>query len=109
MGAVLLVSLTAYAGLLKIELLAVLGIDKVLHLLLPGGLAFLALNWWAERPAGPVLAILALLAAGEESLQTRSPNHSFDPLDPAAVMVGIALFGLMGMILRTRWAPAKQK
>ena len=95
-GVVMLASLTAYLGLLRFELLALPGADKLLHLMLPGGVAILAVGWRAGRRAATVLAVLCLLAFAEEFLQALSPVRSFDPLDLAAALAGIALFGWLG-------------
>jgi hypothetical protein len=103
---VLLASLAAYLGLLRFDLLALPGVDKLLHFLLPGGVAFLAMGWWAGRPPATVLAILSLLATAEEALQALSPARSFDLLDLAAALAGIALFGWMGALMDNRSTPA---
>jgi undecaprenyl-diphosphatase len=95
----LLASLMAYLGLLNFGLLAFPGADKLFHFLLSGSVAFLAIGWWVGRPPGAVLTILGLLATAEESLQALSPARSFDLLDLAAALVGIALFGWLGAIL----------
>jgi undecaprenyl-diphosphatase len=102
----LLASLTAYLGLLRFDLLALPGADKMLHFLLLGGLAFLALRWRAGRSPGATLVILGLLATAEEALQALSPTRSSDPLDLAAALAGIALFGWVGGIVCARSTPA---
>ena len=86
---------SAAIGLLPIAVSAVAG---ALLMLLSGGLAFLAVRWWADRSPGTVLAILSLLATAEEALQARSPVRHFDLLDLAAALAGIALFGWLGTI-----------
>lgn len=108
LAVLLLASLTAYLGLLRFDLLALPGADKLLHFLLLGGVAFLAVGWWAGRSPGTVLAILSLLAIGEEALQTQSPARSFDLLDLAATLAGIALFGWLGTIMG-RWSTSAEK
>jgi undecaprenyl-diphosphatase len=105
---VLLASLAAYLGLLRFDLLALPGADKLLHFLLLGGVAFLAMGWWAGRPPGTVLAILSLLATAEEALQALSPARCFDLLDLAAALAGIALFGWMGALMGNWSAPAER-
>ncbi len=76
-GVVLLALLGAYLGLLRVDLLALPGADKLLHFLLFGGVAFLAMGWWAGRSRSVTLAILALLATAEEVLQALSTVRSF--------------------------------
>jgi len=102
---VLLASLGAYLGLLRFDLLALPGADKLLHLLLFGGVAFLAVGWCAGRSPGTVLAILSLLATAEEAFQALSPARSFDLLDLASTLAGIALFGWLGAIIGNRGIP----
>jgi undecaprenyl-diphosphatase len=101
-GVVLLASLGAYLGLLRFDLLALPGADKLLHLLLFGGVAFLAMGWWAGRSQGAVLAVLSLLATAEEALQALSPVRSFDLADLAFTLAGVVLLGWLGAIVRRR-------
>lgn len=105
---VLLASLGAYLGLLRFDLLALPGADKLLHLLLFGGVAFLATGWWAKRSPGTVLAVLGLLTAAEEAFQALSPARSFDLLDLASTLTGIVVFGWLGAIVSNRSTPASR-
>jgi membrane-associated phospholipid phosphatase len=98
---VALVSLCAYLGLLP-ALPALPGLDKALHALLFGGLAFPALGWWGRSRAAPVLAGLVLLAAAEEALQALSPARACDPLDLAASVAGMAVFACLAWAMTTR-------
>lgn len=104
-GVVLLASLGAYLGLLRFDLLALPGADKLLHFLLFGGVAFLAVRWYAGQSPGTVLAILNLLATAEEAFQALSPVRSFDLLDLAFALAGIALFGWLGATIGNRNTP----
>ena len=103
-GVLLLASLGAYLGLLRFDLLALPGADKLLHVLLFGGVAFLVMGWRAGRSPGAVLAILGLLATAEEALQALSPARSLDPVDLTFTLAGIALFGWFGAIMSNRSA-----
>ena len=96
----LLGSLGAYLGLYHPGALFFAGADKALHLCLFGALAFLAVGWWAQSPAGVVLAWLGLLATAEETLQMFSAIRAFDPLDLLATLAGIVLFGCLGAIAK---------
>ena len=101
-AAVLSATLSAHLGLLTFSFLTLPGADKVLHFILFGGLAFLSVGWWAGRPVGTVLAILGLLALVEEVLQTVSAVRTFDWLDLAATLAGVALFGNLGAAILRR-------
>lgn len=101
-AAVLLASLCAYLGLLNLNYLALPGADKALHFLFLGGLAFLSVGWWAQQPLRVVLVPLGLLTSVEEALQSLSPLRSPDPLDLAAGLAGVALFGWLGTVARRR-------
>jgi undecaprenyl-diphosphatase len=101
-GVVLLASLGAYLGLLRFDTLTLPGADKLLHLLLFGGVAFLAMGWCARRSRCAVLVILSLLATAEEAFQALSPVRSFDLVDLASTLTGIALFGWLGAIMSSR-------
>ena len=92
---VALASLSAYLDLLQLHMLGLPGADKVLHFLLFGGLALLAVAWWGQQWTGFVLVSLALLTAADEVIQAFSPVRSFDLLDLGAALAGIALFGWM--------------
>jgi hypothetical protein len=97
---VLLATLCAYLGLLTSDLLALPYLDKALHLLLYGGLAFLAVGWWVRRPAGTVIAALALLAGVEEVLQSFSAVRDLDLGDLAGGLIAVALFGWLATVMR---------
>jgi hypothetical protein len=101
---VLLATLSAWLGLLELRFLMIPGADKVLHFLLFGLVAFFALGWWAERPAGVVLAPLVLLILVDEGLQFWGATRSFDLLDLGANLVGVAIFGRLAVVARGRWA-----
>ena len=90
---VLLATLSAYLGLLELPVLSVPGIDKALHLVLCGGLAFFSVAWWADRRPHAVLGILSLLAVLEEISQTLSALRTFSPIDLVANLTGILVFG----------------
>lgn len=108
LAVLLLASLKAYLGLLRFDLLALPSADKLLHFLLVGGVAFLAVGWWAGRRPGIILAMVSLLATAEEALQALSPIRSFDLLDLAATLAGIALFGWVGVIVCAWNTPASR-
>jgi len=99
---VLLATLSASLGLLHFAFLALPGADKALHFLLFGTLAFLAVGWWARRPAGAVLGVLGLLTLVEEIAQTLTPGRSLDLLDLAASLAGIVLLGGLGRYVLSR-------
>ena len=91
---VLLATLAAYLGLLDLAILSVPGMDKFLHAILPGALAFFAVGWWAARPPWRVLAVLSCVAVLDEAAQALSARRSFSIVDLAATLLGIAIFGL---------------
>jgi VanZ family protein len=93
LGMMLLATLGAYLGLLDLFVLAVPGIDKILHFLLYGALAFFAVAWWADRRPWAVLGILCGLAALEESSQSLSAARTFSTVDLTATLTGILAFG----------------
>jgi undecaprenyl-diphosphatase len=99
---VLIAILGAYLRLLNLWVFAVPGVDKVLHLVLFGALAFTAVGWWAHHPAGLVLGILGTAAAVEEALQSLSATRSFDLLDLATTLLGILVFGCLSAALLPR-------
>lgn len=107
-GVVLLASLGAYLGLLRFDLLALPGADKLLHFLLFGAVAFLVMGWRVGRSRSITLAILALLATTEEILQTLSTVRSFDLVDLAFTLTGTVLFGWLGAIAGKRSIPGDQ-
>lgn len=95
LAAVLFISLVAYLDLLHFGFLTLPGADKVMHFGLFGVLAFFVVGWWAQQPAGRVLAILGGLAIIEEAAQALSPVRSFDPWDLVFTLGGIACLGLL--------------
>jgi hypothetical protein len=105
LAVVLLATLGAYLQVIPAALWVLPGADKVLHLALYGGLAFLAVGWWAGTSANRVLAVLGILAATEEALQSLSLSRSCDPLDLAATLCGIALLGWLGSGVRGTRVP----
>lgn len=101
------VSVSAYLGGLGPlgRLLELPSMDKVLHCLFVGGVAF----WWTlgwndprmsiAKLALPVAVVVPLaLATMEEGMQALSPRRSADPLDWLADLVG-----LFGFWLIARW------
>ena len=90
---VLLVTLAAYLGWLNLAVLALPGLDKLMHFALFGALAFFAVGWWADRAPWRVLALLSLLAILEEAGQSLSAARTFSAIDLTATLLGIVLFG----------------
>lgn len=99
-----LVSMGAYLGGLGPlgRLLVVPAMDKVLHCLFVGGVAF----WWTLAYDDPRLSIAKLalpiavvvplaLATIEEGIQSFSPRRTADPLDWLADLVGLFAFWLI--------------
>ena len=107
-GVILLALLGAYLDLLRSDLLALPGADKLLHFLLFGAVAFLVMGWRVGRSRSVTLAILALLATTEEIFQTLSTVRSFDLVDLAFTLTGTVLFGWLGAIAGKRSAPGDQ-
>lgn len=108
LAAVALATLAASLGLIHFTFLALPGADKVLHLLLYGLLAFLAVGWWNKRPAWPVILAVSLLALAEEAVQLLLPGRSADPMDLLAGLAGIALLGPLGRAATKLSFPAKR-
>ena len=102
---VVLASLSAYLGFLSLAPLAMAGVDKVLHFTLFGWLAFLAVGWWSTWPAGWIVTAIGVLAIAEEACQGLSAARSFDWLDMAATLSGMALLGMLGTAARRRGVP----
>jgi hypothetical protein len=90
---VLLVTLAAYLGWLNLAALALPGLDKLLHFLLFGALAFFSVGWWADRSPWTVLAILSILAILEEAGQSLSAARTFSVIDLTATLLGVIVFG----------------
>jgi hypothetical protein len=99
---VLLAILGAYLGMLNLALLTVPGMDKALHFLLFGALAFFAVGWWADRRPWVVLAVLAALALLEEVAQALSANRTFSAVDLTATLLGVLVGGLLAARLLKR-------
>jgi undecaprenyl-diphosphatase len=97
---VLLATLSAWLGLLGLDLLMLPGADKVLHFLLFGTLAFLSLGWWVQKPAGVVVAPLALSIVLDEVIQFWGSTRSFDLLDLAASLSGAGLGAWLATLAR---------
>lgn len=95
LAVVVVAGLSAHLGLLNLKLLAWPGADKALHFLLFGLLAFLAVGWWAERPAAAVIMAVGFLAAVDELIQWFSPRRGFDWLDLGATAAGAVVFGCL--------------
>ena len=89
---VVLATLAASLHLLSFRFLTLPGADKALHFLLFGLTAFFAAAWWAQAPAGRIVAALGLLALAEELSQALLPGRSADPFDLAAALGGMVLF-----------------
>jgi hypothetical protein len=90
---VLLATMGAYLGLLNLAILALPGMDKLLHFTLFGLLAFFTIAWWVSRPPWIVLGILSVLAILEEAIQALSAARSFSAIDLTATLLGILVFG----------------
>jgi len=90
---VLLASLAAYLGLLNLAVLALPGMDKLLHFLLYGALGFFSVGWWADRSPWTVLGILSCLAILDEAAQSLAVARSFSLIDLTATLLGILVFG----------------
>jgi undecaprenyl-diphosphatase len=105
----LMATLMAYLGLLPYYFLTYSYVDKVLHALLIGALAFWLNLWlpdWQLQMARlrlPVAIVLPFgLAAAEEIMQSFSPLRTFDLGDLASDLVGLLLFYLL-----SRWLVAR--
>jgi hypothetical protein len=94
LAVVLLTILGAYLGLLNLAVLGLPGIDKLLHFVLVGALAFFCVGWWADRSPWLVLGILSTGAIAEEASQLLSAARSFSLVDLAANLLGIVVFGV---------------
>jgi hypothetical protein len=90
---VLLATLAAYLDALNLAVLAWPGMDKLLHFLLYGALAFFSVGWWADRSPRVVLGILSTLAILEEISQSLSAVRSVSAIDLVASLLGMLLFG----------------
>jgi hypothetical protein len=90
---VLLATLGAYLGLLDLSILAWPGMDKMLHFLLCGALAFFSVAWWADRRPWTVLGLLSALAVLEEASQALSAARTCSAVDLTANLLGILVFG----------------
>ena len=88
-----LVTLAAYLGRLNLAVLALTGVDKLLHFVLCGALAFFSIAWWADCTPSRILGSLSILALLEEGAQALSIARSFSLVDLAANLLGILLFG----------------
>lgn len=108
---VLVATQMAYLGYLPWWLLAWPGMDKVLHALLFGSIAFWLNLWWDGRSIAlsrprwqlPLAVVVPLgLIALEEGLQTLSPRRSADWRDLVADLVGITLFWWLSQLARRR-------
>lgn len=95
-------SLCAYLGLLDHPAITFPGMDKVLHFLLYGGLAFGFVGWFARSATPALLSILSAIAVVEEVSQSLSALRSCDRLDLLATVSGILVFGLVGSWARHR-------
>lgn len=73
--------------------------DKVGHLLVYGGLAFLAVTFFGHRHRWRVIIGLLVVASLEELSQRTLPRRSFDLGDLAMNIVGISIFGLAAVAL----------
>ena len=95
----LLATLGAYLGLLDLSVLAMPGVDKVLHFVLYGALAFFSVAWWADRRPWTVLGILSILAVLEEASQSLSAVRTFSLVDLIATLLGILALGFAAVRL----------
>jgi polysaccharide biosynthesis protein VpsQ len=105
LGVLLAVSLMAYAGAIsgsRMPWLRLPGMDKALHFLLFGPLAFSMHFVCRGRTLGravrvPLAVLVPLLAAvGEELAQAATPNRTADPLDLLADLLGLLVFWQLG-------------
>lgn len=78
--------------------------DKVGHLLVYGGLAFLAVAFFGHRRRWHVIIGLLVLATLEELSQRTLPRRSFDLGDLAMNIIGISIFGLAAIAATRRRA-----
>lgn len=103
LGAVVAIATLAWAGALAVGQLGEL--DKALHLVLVGGVAFWLDLWLrGRRVAGLSLAVLLVLVVGiaDESAQAWSAVRTFDWLDLAANCAGAVAGGWLAGALRAR-------
>jgi membrane-associated phospholipid phosphatase len=111
----LMATLMAYLGLLPYYFLTYAYVDKVLHALLVGALAFW-LNLWLPdwqlqmgRLRLPVAIILPfVLASLEEAMQSWSPLRTFDLGDLASDLVGLLIFYALSRWLIARMTPGHE-
>lgn len=101
LAVVVFASAAAYLRLSDFGVLRVPGVDKGLHFLLFGLLAFFTVAWLAPRPWARVTAGLALLATADEVAQAWFPMRTFDLVDLVCTLSGIGLAGaLAGQLTR---------
>ena len=96
-----LATVGAYLGVTRVQALMIPGIDKVLHFILFGTLAFLVSGWLGRRHVTAVVGALLVLSTIEEALQGLSPARSFDLMDLACTLSGITVAGVA--FVRLRW------
>lgn len=96
LGFVIAITLAAYTGAFSSQpWLALPGMDKVLHFLLFGALAFgvhfvVRGRRWRRIPLAVALPLLGALA--EELVQATSPYRTADPIDLLADLLGLVVF-----------------
>lgn len=96
LGFVVAITMAAYTGAFASQpWLALPGMDKVLHFLLFGALAFgthflFRGRRWRRVPFAVALPLLGALA--EELVQATSPHRTADPIDLLADLLGLLLF-----------------
>jgi VanZ family protein len=92
---ILLATLAAYLDRLNLSLLALPGVDKLLHFVLFGALAFFSVGWWVDRSPWAVLGSLSGLAILEEISQSLSVARTFSLVDLTATLLGVLVFGVV--------------
>ncbi len=103
MGLVAFALLGAYAKLLPLPWISSLGVDKVMHFVLFGALAFFGAPW-VQRDKKSAWTALFVLAAAEEFLQAYAPSRTFDVGDLVCTLSGILVGGLASQAILRRTA-----
>ena len=98
LSVVLFATVAAYTSQLTLAMLTTPGLDKVMHFVLYGALAFLLVSFVPTTKRRALLA-LAVLATIEEALQALSPSRTFDLGDLACTLGGIGLLGALAVRL----------
>jgi undecaprenyl-diphosphatase len=96
-------SLSATLGLTRFRVLELPAADKVLHFVLFGLLALLLAGWCRLERGVRALSILAAVAIADELCQRFLGSRTFDWIDLACTLSGIAVLGAVGLELRRRF------